>query len=96
MKKEFLPFFEDCCKRCRFYKNCRRQRFLQNIKGLIDSIMYEKIKVTVGRDDFDGLNHIYDVSIILGIIKALTYQGLELPVPKDNIKISISERRNLL
>lgn len=76
-------------------QNCKPQKALLEIKKVIDSIMYEKIKVTVGRDDFDGLDHIYDVNIILGIIKALTYQGLELPVPKDNIKISISERRNL-
>lgn len=41
---------------------------LQRIKAIVEACRNGSITVTQGNDDFDYLNHRYDLSVIMGII----------------------------
>ena len=61
---------------------CQRQRkCLASIKSIVDAYRNGTIKVTTNNDDFDIYNHVYDISVIMGMISNHTYNGLDLPIP---------------
>lgn len=64
----------------------RKERALTAIKTVVDSYTKNGITVTADNDDFDVHNHTYDLSVIMGIIQNHTYEGLGLPIPKQNKK----------
>lgn len=59
----------------------RANEYLERIKQLLETIHGRSITVTYGTGDFDAVNHIYDVAVILGLIQNYVYEGLGLPNP---------------
>lgn len=53
---------------------------LKSIKDIVDSYFNGSYDITVGNDDFDITNHVYDVNVIMGIIRNHVYEGLRLPI----------------
>ncbi len=59
----------------------KEHRALCNIKAVIDAYQRGGFTVTVGCDDFDTENHVYDISTMVAMIQSFTYDGLCLPNP---------------
>lgn len=62
----------------------KEKKYLHNIKAITDAYYNGNLTVTAGRNDFDTDNHIYDISVIIGIINNQVYEGLGLDIPKIN------------
>lgn len=54
---------------------------LGGIKHIVDSYYEGNIIVTVGNQDCAPLNHVYDLSMIMGMLSNLVYEALNLDVP---------------
>lgn len=54
------------------------------IRAIVDAYRKGTITVTVGNENVNANNHIYDLSVIMGMIQNHTYDGLGLPIPKGN------------
>lgn len=54
---------------------------LGGIKHIVDSYYEGNIIVTVGNQDCDPSNHVYDLSMIMGMLSNLVYEVLNLDVP---------------
>lgn len=54
---------------------------LKAIKRIVDSYYDDTITVTIGNDDFDSDNHIYDISVIMGMLSNHIYSALHLDIP---------------
>lgn len=68
-----------------FYQE-KRQKSLNAIKTIADDYKNGSIKITAGNNDFDPKTHIYDISVIMGMIQNHAYEGLGLPIPKADMK----------
>ena len=44
------------------------QDALKRIESVIDGFRENRFRLTIGNDDFDRENHVYDISVIMGII----------------------------
>lgn len=69
-------------------KESQEHHSLLCIKQIVDAYQNNNIELTIGNDDFDCENHIYDLDVVIGMIQNHTYQGLGLPIPnvhKDKI-----------
>jgi len=44
------------------------QDAVKRIESVVDGFRENRFRVTVGNDDFDRENHVYDISAIMGII----------------------------
>lgn len=62
----------------------RQKKALRNIKAIADSYVDGKVTLTIGKEDFDYINHVYDIGTYMGMIFSNAYEGLNLPIPKDN------------
>lgn len=54
---------------------------LKAIKNIVDCYYEGTVKVTLGNDDFDTVNHRYDLSVIMGLISNHIYEALNLLIP---------------
>lgn len=63
-------------------ENERQIEAFKAIKSAIDACSNKKINVTIGSDDLDGINRIYDLKVILGIVLNQVCKGLEIPIPR--------------
>ncbi len=70
----------------------REQKSLKAIRAIVDAYRNGTITVTVENENVNANNHIYDLSVIMGMIQNHTYDGLGLPIPKKNKE----ERRTVL
>lgn len=70
----------------------REQKSLKAIRAIVDAYRNGTITVTVENENANANNHIYDLSVIMGMIQNHTYDGLGLPIPKGNKE----ERRTVL
>lgn len=55
----------------------KNEKALRNIKAVVDAYKEGRITLTMGNDDFDALRHVYDVSVVMGIIENHTKEGLK-------------------
>lgn len=62
----------------------KEQKYLYNIKAITDAYYNGNLTITTGKNDFDTDNHIYDISVIMGMINNQVYEGLGLDIPKVN------------
>ena len=54
---------------------------LRAIKDIIDALDEGRITATIGNDDFDKDNHIYDLNVIIGAIRSNVYGSLGINIP---------------
>lgn len=63
---------------------------LLKIKAVIDGYFDNNYTLVCG-DDFNTSQHIYDISVIMGILSNLVYSGLKLDIPARNETRKINE-----
>lgn len=54
---------------------------LRAIKEIIDALDEGRITATIGNEDFDKDNHIYDLNVIIGVIRSNVYGSLGINIP---------------
>lgn len=59
----------------------RQQKALHILKSYVDVYMQGKVTLTSGNDDFDAINHVYDISVYMGIMADQICKGLGLSNP---------------
>jgi len=59
----------------------RAERALRAIKAVVDAVDCGTVTITMGGHS-DYYHHIYDVSVIQGLIRNHAYAGLGLNIPK--------------
>ena len=64
-----------------FLSTASQVRSLKALKSIVDSYYDGRITVTMFSGDFDALNHVYDLNVIMGMISSLVYEGLGLNIP---------------
>ena len=61
--------------------NEKMHKMLKAIKAIVDDYFAGTITVTIGNDDLDSANRIYDIRVIMGMLSSQAYEGLGLPIP---------------
>lgn len=54
---------------------------LRAIKEIIDALDEGRITATIGNEDFDKDNHIYDLNVIIGVLRSNVYGSLGINIP---------------
>lgn len=60
----------------------RQKKALRNIKTFTDAYFDRNVTLTVGKEDMDVSNSIYDVRSYMGMIHSNAYEGLNLSIPR--------------
>ena len=53
---------------------------LKAIKHIVDCYYNDRYDISVGDDDFNIHDNIFDISVIMGMICNHVYEGLKLPI----------------
>ena len=64
----------------------KERQALHSLKSVVDGYYKGGYTLTVGNKDNDSIHHVYDVSVIMGIISNHVYEGLGLDIPDRSVK----------